>query len=480
MVQRVVRPAQETDSLACRPRRSLARRTLLGMGLVAVLPTLVSVLVFQQMFKDYQADSHVHESEILATIVAHSVTGQLDQVWTRQQGETLNRLSSELNIAFICVLNRYGRPLYLGVYDQAAWDEYLEIHGPTFTRYDVIPSTNSLVHLPSQAVLKIAPVRRPVYDRRITDRPGEIEGAVLLATKPRPISTVMWTIFRVQFAVVLVVCLIALPVMALLLRRWARPMRGLIEQTRRLAIGLPPEPVKITRDDEFGYLSRAFNDMARKLFAQHRKLVDTNESLEQRVKQRTAELQQAVAKFDAIAKTDPLTNLANRRALHQAMDVRFNQSRVNGSDLAVAIIDLDGFKSVNDTYGHDRGDELLLAAADLIRKHTRGGDMAARMGGDEFIIMMPGTTAAAAAEIADQIRQGFEITCSNLFRETDPPMRVTMSIGVASFCQSRPDSTDALITHADQALYAAKSAGKSCVRVNHSTSSPKEPSHEAA
>src|SRR5690606_9862497 len=139
----------------------------------------------------------------------------------------------------------------------------------------------------------------------------------------------------------------------------------------------------------------------------------------------------------------------------------FAQSSRSGTEVAVVMIDLDGFKAVNDTYGHDLGDQLLVLTSKVLRARCREGDLVARMGGDEFILLLPRTGIDAACVRADQIRRDFEREAQTILSDNGP--RVTMSLGVACNSQTRPSTSAKLITQADHALYRAKSAGKSCV-----------------
>jgi len=205
--------------------------------------------------------------------------------------------------------------------------------------------------------------------------------------------------------------------------------------------------------------------MAGNLLAIQSKLREANESLEHKVRLRTAELEEANLKLEEMATTDALTKLANRRAFNEAIDPLFKQAITYDADLAIVMIDLDGFKAINDTFGHEKGDDLLVLTAQAMKAHCREHDLPSRQGGDEFIIVMPSTDMAVAKEISDRIRNQFESESRKMFKnsEVDPPPKVTMSMGLACMNQTHPDSCVRLITQADKALYRAKGAGKSCL-----------------
>lgn len=157
--------------------------------------------------------------------------------------------------------------------------------------------------------------------------------------------------------------------------------------------------------------------------------------------------------YRELAFRDPLTDLANRRAFEDEL----SSSTCNGGgDAAVMMIDVDEFKTVNDTRGHDGGDELLRAIAEAISDSVRPGDFAARVGGDEFAILLPATTIELACEIGERVRAA--VADSSAFP-------VSLSIGIAPLAK---DSRVALLA-ADTALYKAKAAGRNCVMASTQT-----------
>jgi two-component system cell cycle response regulator len=164
-------------------------------------------------------------------------------------------------------------------------------------------------------------------------------------------------------------------------------------------------------------------------------------------------------KLKRMATTDTLTGLANRRQAmirlrqHWAVAERYNQP------LACIVADIDHFKQVNDTYGHDVGDIVLREAAKTLDSCARVSDTVCRLGGEEFLILCPSATSEMAATGAERLRQAVEV---NRIRCNDLELTVTMSMGVAE--RDEPtNSPDDLLKHADDALYAAKRAGRNRV-----------------
>jgi two-component system cell cycle response regulator len=129
----------------------------------------------------------------------------------------------------------------------------------------------------------------------------------------------------------------------------------------------------------------------------------------------------------------------------------------------VLVADIDHFKSINDSYGHDAGDNVLREFAARFRRNTRGIDLACRVGGEEFIIIMPETTLDKALQVGERLR---DCIASELFRaNTDTRLSVTASVGIATLERS-DDSVEALLKRADSALYAAKRDGRNRVVVD--------------
>lgn len=182
------------------------------------------------------------------------------------------------------------------------------------------------------------------------------------------------------------------------------------------------------------------------------------------LKSKNAALEQRVAKLEAEAWTDPLTGLANRWQLEHRMDQMFAEAVRYGGDIACVMIDLDGFKEVNDSAGHAAGDELLRLVGHVVSDCIRQSDFAARYGGDEFVIVMPKTSSAVALSVARRLQDRFASE-SRSWGVDCGCGECGMSIGVASLEGSRPVDAVQLLVNADRALYASKKAGKGEVRV---------------
>ncbi|MEM8534770.1 MAG: GGDEF domain-containing protein [Chloroflexota bacterium] len=206
------------------------------------------------------------------------------------------------------------------------------------------------------------------------------------------------------------------------------------------------------------------------------RLRTANETLETTVQQRTAELQQTLAYLDAaneslrdLALRDQLTGLFNRRYADETLEIEIYRAQRSGLPIGVMLIDLDHFKQVNDTYGHDAGDTLLRAVAALLEEHVRSGDIVARHGGEEFFMMLPGIPLPPLEQRGEMICEairGLQVTHNG----QDLGMR-SCSIGIAAYPTHGRDSTG-LVKAADQALYQAKAAGRDRVVVANEAVAP--------
>jgi len=162
-----------------------------------------------------------------------------------------------------------------------------------------------------------------------------------------------------------------------------------------------------------------------------------------------------------LAYTDGLTGLHNRRYLLEQMEREFARAKRNGSSLSMIMMDLDGLKMINDRLGHNEGDRVLQELGRLIKGNTRASDVAARWGGDEFVVLAPDTASRPARRIAERIRAKAE-QCKPISSEEATP--ITVSVGVATYPEHAANLTE-LIKHADEAMYNAKGLGKNQVCV---------------
>lgn len=162
-----------------------------------------------------------------------------------------------------------------------------------------------------------------------------------------------------------------------------------------------------------------------------------------------------------LAMRDELTRLHNRRAILEALHQQMALARRTGRPLSVMMLDVDHFKRLNDALGHLAGDQVLRGIVDAVRPRLREQDMAGRLGGEEFLVVLPHSSLDAAAQIAERLRAAVHEAVFEV--DGDLPAQVSVSIGVAQFDARRHANCDDLIHQADQALYLAKSGGRNRV-----------------
>jgi len=169
------------------------------------------------------------------------------------------------------------------------------------------------------------------------------------------------------------------------------------------------------------------------------------------------DLRAQVAHLESIAMLDPLTAIANRRAFDDRLGAAFSHAQRTRSPLALAVFDIDNFKRRNDRCGHASGDRCLQALAQQLRTHSRRSDVVARIGGEEFAMIFPSTTAETAAEVCRRIAAGVRNCCA-----FEP---LTFSAGVAALDSTMADAC-AILDLADKAMYEAKHKGKDRVHIH--------------
>lgn len=186
--------------------------------------------------------------------------------------------------------------------------------------------------------------------------------------------------------------------------------------------------------------------------------------LEERVRQRTAELADAYRQMEGLALRDPLTNLLNRRSVNERATSGLSLAHRRRAPYGLALIDVDHFKAVNDEFGHGTGDRVLVAIAQALSSTVRASDEVSRWGGEEFLVLLPDCDGAAARIACQRLRAAIEAVVV-MGDDDAAPIRVTASVGIA-FAEpwgEGPARFDELVRQADQALYTAKEEGRNRV-----------------
>lgn len=212
-----------------------------------------------------------------------------------------------------------------------------------------------------------------------------------------------------------------------------RPLRSLASAVQQYQADGTPVRLRLAQSDEIGVVA---NTVATTI----------------------AELDGVMRKLRQQATTDQLTGLGNRRWLTERIAIEQTRAEREKTPISVVLFDLDHFKNINDSHGHDVGDKVLMAVGEVIRDNLRRYDLAARIGGEEFCLVLPKTRANEAAAIAERFRTQFE----KLWIEPLRRGRVTASFGV--YEATPADSMQAMLLQADRALYRAKETGRNRVQ----------------
>src|SRR6185503_13637202 len=225
-------------------------------------------------------------------------------------------------------------------------------------------------------------------------------------------------------------------------------LEGLVELVVQIASGhldarMPPSPTS----DAIDAVIVGINMLAEELEA-------LNQDLEGRVAERTRQLADAHLQVERLALYDPLTDLANRALLADRIEQAMARAERGGQPPAVLVLDLDGFKAVNDSFGHAIGDELLIEVARRLREVSRATDTVARLGGDEFALVVVDATEDQVLEVAERIMAALQVPV----RAGRQTCWISASIGVR-FAE-RGQSAGILLRDADTAMYVAKSHGR--------------------
>ena len=276
----------------------------------------------------------------------------------------------------------------------------------------------------------------------------------------RPVVSTYRKILAINVAIVVVFGIVAFAIA----RSIVRPIRALSLGARRIARGETDVEIPASRSpDEIGVLTRALDQMVRRLQRNRVEIERKQAQIERandELRRTNDELMHSNEMLEQLSLTDALTRLHNHRFFQDRLALEIRRSDRNGEPLALILMDIDDFKSLNDRYGHAVGDEVLRRVGHVINNTVRGIDLPARYGGEEFAVLAPSTPQQGALALAEKLRMAVR---SSRFRregiEGERALSVTLSIGVAVYAGD-PKS---FFNDADRALYRAKAAGKDCV-----------------
>ncbi|MET0682191.1 MAG: EAL domain-containing protein [Casimicrobiaceae bacterium] len=457
----------------------LTKLNLLTIGLIFLTAIGTTGYYVWQQWRDETNDVRARGATALAMLAELSEFG-LHTSNREYLDAILESLSAEGDIAYAVIVDRKG-----DVVAGRRISDALGKEGPPATPADaVLPpagatSTTDVTIRGRRYVELIAPVSGTKIATAMGLKQGPPEPPVDNAVAAAPPGTTMGFVrlgiavdrqqqqFRKHLigALSVIALLIALTIGAtfLLTRSLVAPMHRLMRAARAVGAGKLDVFVPARSSDELGLLTHTFNHMTQRLSESQAEVENYQRTLEQKVAQRTHELEIATAHAYKLAQHDILTGLPNRALLNQRLKQILAQSHRNTTHVACLFLDFDHFKRINDTLGHDSGDQLLQAVAQRLTTAVRESDTVARLGGDEFVVILPGLDPAHATfetmTVLARIRESFLTP----FRLEDQTPTLTCSIGVSMFPLDAND-TVTLIKQADTAMYAAKEVGRNAYR----------------
>jgi len=224
--------------------------------------------------------------------------------------------------------------------------------------------------------------------------------------------------------------------------------------------------IPVDSRDEIGELARRFNQMRAQLNAANQKLQGRVEAADrelreayQKLLEQSAALQHSNRELERLSLTDPLTGLGNRRLFEKCVESDTALFRRHGDPSSLLVLDLDAFKMVNDTHGHDVGDLILCRFADLLRQNMRETDIVCRLGGEEFAVFLRRADASTAMDIAEKLRAQVE----NMRVQVGDDLSVSVTVSIGAATLSSPGNlvtAEALYKAADEAMYISKQRGR--------------------
>ena len=311
-------------------------------------------------------------------------------------------------------------------------------------------------------------VRRMNFERTVTldGRPlGQLELELSIEPIARQLAAQKQSLIKRELLVIVLIALGEFLILSwIIIRPLTRVSRALESNVDDNGVILRDIPVD--SPDEIGELARQFNRMRTQLNTANQKLQGRIEAADrelrdayQKLLEQSDALRQSNAELERLSLTDPLTGLGNRRLFEKCIETDMALFRRHGDLSSLLVLDLDRFKVVNDTYGHDVGDTILCRFADLLRQHMRETDAVCRLGGEEFAVFLRRTDAPTAMEIAEKLRRRLEA----MVVDSPAGARVSVTASIGAAILSRPlnlTSAEALYKAADEAMYASKQRGR--------------------
>jgi len=454
----------------------LTKLNSLTVGLIALTGLAISAYYFWQQWSNEGSDLRHRGRAIAAVFAEQSEFG----VYTSDRASLdpmVESLANDRDVAYVIVLDRKLSTILERRFSRSLGNEPI----PALPASLGVPQPGRMLELePTIAGRRylelVAPIGQPqsVNSRAIADASAETNARA----QPADASPIGYLRLGVSFerqreemaaqalgtlTVVLLLTVVAVIASLLVTRRLVAPMRRLMRAARAVGAGRLDVYVPASTADELGLLTHTFNHMTQRLSESQAEVANYQRTLEEKVAKRTKELEVATAHAYKLAQHDILTGLPNRSLLNARLRQIFAQAQRGGLQVACIFLDFDHFKRINDTLGHDAGDQLLQSIAQRLTSAVRESDTVARLGGDEFVVILPGLDPAHATfeimTVLQRVRDSFQAP----FRLADQTPTLTCSLGVSVYPLDAVDPVT-MIKQADTAMYAAKEAGRNAYR----------------
>ncbi|CAG1009938.1 putative signaling protein [Burkholderiales bacterium] len=455
----------------------LAKLNLLAIGGIVVTALGVTLFLVQQEARDAQTKLEAQARttlEVLAEVSEYTAyTANKEDA-----AQILDILKLDSDIAYAEMLDTRRQSIAARGFQQATLPPLVERSG----RIEGETVIAEVRHEGRRILELITPIRTRSASQALrgvgtSPEAGTPIGYIRIGMHYERVMARQWAYVFGAFKIALGAILLAVLIVVLLTRRLVMPINRLTRAAKAVAAGRFDVHVPVTTSDELALLTEAFNDMAGKLATSRSEIVsyqrrleentealETNQrTLEEQVALRTQELKVATANAYRLAQHDILTGLPNRALLNTRLKQMLAEAERQQSEVAVLFIDFDHFKRINDTLGHDAGDQLLRDAAQRLHEAVRENDTVARLGGDEFLIVVPGLQPAHSTHHVMELLARVQRSFATPFSLVGQDLTVTVSIGIALYPDDAADPVE-LVKQADTAMYAAKEHGRDAYR----------------
>ena len=422
--------------------------SLLSIVAVAVI-LFLTVLSINRERNNFEQDL-VNQASLLLNISVYNIRDPLYQLQLDEMADYARIVDEHPEVTLFVVYDKDGRKLVDSTYDSnMPFSQAIDPQGA--------------------AILAIKPggqFRRWEGNQLLVGQPvilgNQVIGAVATALSTQQLDEKIAEITKQSIMLAIAAISASILVAFGMTRQITTPLRDLTSVTTAMSHGDLSTRVKTKSTDEIGHLAEAFNNMANSIQERESDLRTLANKLEKEVEARTTELREKNIILEEQAITDALTKAHNRRHFFQLAYYSIEHTRRSGEPLSIILLDADHFKSINDTYGHQAGDEILIELVKNCEQVLRKSDVFARYGGEEFIVLMPNTSKETAYITAERLRT---MISKEPLKYKEQSIKLTISLGIAGWSGQTELDLDEMITNADKALYAAKQAARNRIAV---------------